>query len=192
MNHRLHLRLEQLERATENLLRSTEALGPAATTAPRPGQWSAAQVVQHLLLAETGIVAYLRKKLAAQEQLERGGVRAQLRSGLLRLALRLPGLRFKAPPRAGIEPDAATVPPLPELRQQWAQVRRQLEQLLNEFPGAQLHHAIFKHPRSGMLTIGQTLDFMLDHVLHHQQQLRRITKAIGNEHLTMNSQRLAS
>lgn len=180
MNHRLHLRLEQLERATENLLRAAEALGPAATTAPGPGEWSAAQVVQHLLLAETGIMAYLQKKLASQEQLRRGSAGAQLRSWLLRIALRLPGLKFKVPPRAGIEPPATNVPPLPELRRQWEQVRRQLEQLLNEFPGPQLHHAIFKHPRSGMLTIGQTLDFMLDHVLHHQQQLRRIGKAINN------------
>lgn len=178
MNHRLHLRLEQLERATENLLRAAEALGPAAATSPAPGQWSAAQVVQHLVLAEAGINAYLQKKLASSEQLRRGGLRAQLRSWLLRIALRLPGLKFKAPPRAGIEPSATHLPPLPELRRQWEQVRRQLEQLLNEFPGPQLHHAIFKHPRSGMLTIGQTLDFMLDHVLHHQQQLRRIEQGV--------------
>ena len=178
MNHRLHLRLEQLERATENLLRAAEALGPAATTAPAPGQWSAAQVVQHLLLAETGIIAYIRQKLASSEALRRGGLKARLRSFILRLALRLPGLKFKAPPRAGIEPDAATTRPLPEMRQQWQQLRRQLEQLLNEFPGTQLHHAIFKHPRSGMLTISQTLNFMLDHVLHHQQQVRRIAKAV--------------
>ena len=178
MNHRLHLRLEQLERATENLLRTAEALGPAATSAPAPGQWSAAQVVHHLVLAETGINAYLQKKLASSEQLQRGGLRAKVRSWLLRLALRLPGFRFKTPPRAGIEPATDNLPPLPELRQQWQQVRRQLEQLLNEFPGRQLNHAIFKHPRSGMLTIGQTLDFMLDHVLHHQQQLRRIAKVV--------------
>lgn len=179
MNHRLHVRLEQLERATDTLLRTAEALGPAITTAPGPGQWSAAQVVHHLVLAETGINAYLQKKLASSEQLHRGGVGTQLRSWLLRVLLRLPGLRFKTPKRAGIEPDAASVPPLPELRRQWEQARRQLEQLLNEFPGRQLNHAIFKHPRSGMLTIGQTLDFMLDHVLHHQQQLRRIAKAVG-------------
>ena len=179
MNHRLHLRLEQLERATENLLDAAEAIGSAATTAPGPGQWSAAQVVYHLVLAETGIMAYLQKKLAASEQLQRAGLGGQFRSGLLRLLLRLPGLRFKTPPRAGIEPDPAQVPPLPELRRQWAQVRRQLEQLLNEFPGRQLNRAIFKHPRSGMLTIGQTLDFMLDHVLHHQQQMRRIGKAVS-------------
>ena len=178
MNHRLHLRLEQLERATEILLRAAEALGPAATKAPGPGQWSAAQVVYHLVLAETGINAYLQKKLASSEQLQRGGVGAKLRSWLLRVLLRVPGLKFKAPPRAGIEPDVARMPPLPELRQHWAQERRQLEQLLNEFPGKQLNQAIFKHPRSGMLTIGQTLDFMLDHVLHHQQQMRRIVKAV--------------
>ena len=182
MNHRLHLSLEQLEHATEKLLQAAEALGPAAATAPAPGQWSATQVVHHLVLAETSINAYLQKQLASSENLLRGGLRAQIRSFILRLALRLPGLKFKAPPRAGIEPASADkLPSLPELRQQWQQARRQLEQLLNEFPGRQLHHAIFKHPRSGMLTIGQTLDFMLDHVLHHQQQLRRIAKVVSSE-----------
>ena len=137
--------------------------------------------MHHLLRAETGITAYIRQKLASNEKLRRGGFRAHLQSFVLRLALRLPGLRFKTPPRAGIEPAPVNTPSLPELRQQWQQLRRQLEQLLNEFPGAQLHHAIFKHPRSGMLTISQTLDFMLDHVLHHQQQLRRIARAVKSE-----------
>lgn len=181
MNHRLHLRFEQLERATEQLLRDAEQLGTRAYTAPAPGQWSAAHVVHHLLAAEQSIGEYLQQQVSEQDRLGHGTWGMKWRAVLLRLALRLPGFRFKAPKRlAVLTPDeASALPPLADMRQQWAAVRRQLEQLLNEFPGQLTQRAIFKHPRVGMLTIQQTLDFMLDHVLHHRQQLARIGKALG-------------
>jgi uncharacterized damage-inducible protein DinB len=177
MNNRLNLRFEQLERATNQLLAQAEALGEKAGTAPGPGQWSAAQVVHHLLVAETGIVQYLDKKLAQTEELQKAGWGAFFRSRLLRVLLRLPFLRFAAPPKI----KALTtndVPPIPELRAEWECVRRRLERTLNEYPSKLLNRAIFKHPRSGMLTIYQTLDFMVDHVLHHQGQLTRIARAV--------------
>ncbi|RAK69663.1 DinB family protein [Hymenobacter edaphi] len=182
MNHRLHLRFEQLESATEQLLQAAAHLGERAYSAPAAGQWSAAHVVHHLLASEVAIGQYLQQKLREQQQqLGQATLGMKLRSTLLRLALRLPGLRFKAPSRvAALTPaDAAALPPLADMRQQWAATRRQLEQLLNEFPSRLAHRAIFKHPRAGMLTIEQTLDFMLDHVLHHRQQLARITRALG-------------
>ncbi|UYZ64504.1 DinB family protein [Hymenobacter weizhouensis] len=178
MNHRLHLRFEQLEHATTRLLAQATALGDKAYQAPAPGQWSAAQVVQHLLLSEQGIGKYLEKKLLQAEELQKAGFTTFLKSRLLRVLLRLPGLRFKAP--AFLEQQmTAELPPLPELRAEWEAVRRRLERTLNEFPGPLLDRAIFKHPRSGMLTIYQTLDFMLDHVLHHQKQVERIARAVS-------------
>lgn len=181
MNHRLHLRFEQLENATQQLLQSAEHLGPRAYTAPAPGQWSAAHVVHHLLSSEAGIGQYLQQQLRAQDRLRPGNLGMKLRATLLRVLLRLPGMKFKAPGRvAALTPtDAAELPPLADMRRQWAGTRRQLEQLLNEFPGPLTRKAIFKHPRAGLLTIEQTLDFMLDHVLHHRQQLARIGKALG-------------
>ncbi|MCC3159422.1 DinB family protein [Hymenobacter sp. 15J16-1T3B] len=181
MNHRLHLRFEQLESATEQLLQDAARLGERAYAAPAAGQWSAAHVVHHLLASEAAIGQYLQQKLREVEQLGQANAGMKLRAALLRLALRLPGLRFKAPSRvAALTPaDAATLPPLADMRQQWAASRRHLEQLLNEFPSRYARRAIFKHPRAGMLTIQQTLDFMLDHVLHHRQQLARISKALG-------------
>jgi uncharacterized damage-inducible protein DinB len=180
MNHRLHLRLEQLEQATTRLLDLAQSLGEKSHQAPGPGQWSAAQVVQHLLVAETGIGQYIDKKVQQEEGLDKAGFLTFVRSRVLRLALRLPFLRFKAPKYlAALTPD--TVPPLAELRTEWDRVRRQLERTLNEFPGPLLNRMIFKHPRSGMLNIYQTLDFMVDHVLHHQRQLERISKAVGSK-----------
>lgn len=177
MNHRLHLRLEQLEHATTHLLETAEALGPQAHQVPGPGQWSAAQVVHHLLAAETGIVQYIDKKLRNTEELQKASLSHKLKYLLMRALFRIPGIKFKAPAKLkALTPEQ--VPPLPELRQQWESVRRSLEQILNEYPSNLVDRAIFKHPRSGMLTIYQTLDFMLDHILHHQRQVNRIAKAL--------------
>ncbi|RZK24556.1 MAG: DinB family protein [Hymenobacter sp.] len=179
MTHHLHLLVEQLDRATEKALASAEALGPRAYVAPVPGKWAAAQVIHHLLTTEQRIVQALRKSLLAGADTWRlGTLKNRLRSLLLRLALRLPGLRFKVPPLLAPPPAAEDIAPLPELREQWASIRRQLEQLLNEFPGHKLRHTVFRHPRAGWLTVGQTVTSVLDHTLHHQQQLNRITKTL--------------
>ncbi|WP_375435206.1 DinB family protein [uncultured Hymenobacter sp.] len=177
MNHRLHLRFEQLEHATNQLFEAAEALGEQAHQVPAPGQWSAAQVVHHLLVSETGINQYIDKKLRSSAELQKAGLSHHLKSLLLRVLLRVPGFKFKAPARLKeLTPDQ--VPPLSQLRQEWDAVRRHLEQILSEYPDKLLSHAIFKHPRSGMLTIYQTLDFMLDHILHHQRQVERISRAV--------------
>lgn len=179
MNHRLHLKFEQLERATEHLLASAEALGPDCAQAPAAGHWSATQVVHHLLFIETNIVQYVQKKVLAEEHLPKVGLFTRLRARMVRLFLRLPGLKVKAPRGVATLTDAAgDLPPLPELRRIWEALRRQLERLLNEFPGRQLNQAIYPHPRSGRINIYQLMDFLLDHLLHHQQQIGRITKAL--------------
>jgi uncharacterized damage-inducible protein DinB len=178
MNHRLHLKFEQLERATEHLLASAEALGPDRATAPGPGQWSATQVVHHLFFIESNIFQYVQKKMQSEELLPKVGLFTRLRARFVRLLLRIPGLKYKAPRGVATLTDTGEVPALPELRTSWEALRRQMERLLNEFPSRQLNRAIFPHPRSGRITIYQVMDFLLDHLLHHQQQMGRITKAL--------------
>jgi hypothetical protein len=179
MTHRLHLLIEQLDRATENALATAETLGPRAYIAPVPGQWAAAQVIHHLLTAEQRIVLALQHSLATNSDSWRlATLKNKLRSTLLRIALRVPGLKFKVPPTLPPPPAPETIAPLPTLREQWSSIRRQLEQVLNEFPGNKLSHTVFRHPRAGWLTVGQTVTSILDHTLHHQQQLNRIGKVL--------------
>ena len=178
MNHRLHLKFEQMERATENLLTSAKDLGADSTKVPAAGHWSATQVVHHLLFIESNIIQYVQKKVLAEERLPKVGLFTRLRARLVRLFLRLPGLKVKAPRGVATLTDAGNLPPLSELRRTWEALRRQLERLLNEFPSRQLNQAIYPHPRSGHINIYQLLDFLLDHLLHHQQQIGRITKAL--------------
>lgn len=179
MTNRLHLLFEQLDRATERALATAEGLGPRAHTPPVPGQWAAAQVIHHLLTAEKSIVGALRRTLAADHSKWRlATLRHKVRALLLRMALRVPGLKFRVPPTLPPPPDPATIAPLSALRAEWASTRRELEQVLHEFPGTKLSHTVFRHPRAGWLTIGQTLASVLDHTLHHQQQLNRISKVL--------------
>jgi uncharacterized damage-inducible protein DinB len=179
MTHRLHLLVEQLDLATEHALASAEALEARAYVPPVPGQWAAAQVIHHVLTAELKIVNALQKSLVtSHDTWQLGTLKSQLRSAALRLALRLPGLKFKVPPTLPPPPAPEDVPPLAKLRAEWSSTRRRLEQVLNEFPSGKLNHTVFRHPRAGWLTVGQTVASILDHTLHHQQQLNRITKAL--------------
>lgn len=178
MNHRLHLKFEQLELATQRLLAAVDALGPDATRAPGPGQWAATQVVHHLLLIENNITSYVQKKLLATGQLPKAGLFTRARALLVRLLLRLPGVRYRAPRGVAALTSEAPVPTLSDLKTEWAATRRRIEQVLNEYPGRLLDRAIYPHPRSGRITIYQVLEFLLDHLLHHQQQVNRITKAL--------------
>ncbi|MBO2033342.1 DinB family protein [Siccationidurans ginsengisoli] len=179
MTNRLYLLIEALDRATETALASAEALGPRAYVHPVPGQWAAAQVIHHLLTAEKSIAAGLRRALATDHaKWQLATLKHKVRGLLLRLALRVPGLKFKVPATLPPPPDPSTIAPLPELRAEWEAVRRQLEQVLHEFPGTKLNHTVFRHPRAGWLTVSQTVTSILDHTLHHQQQLDRISKAL--------------
>ena len=180
MTNRLHLLIEQLDRATEHALAAAEALGPRAYVAPVPGEWAAAQVIHHLLTAEKTIAYSLRKTLTGDPSTWRlSDYRTRIRALLLRLGLRLPGFRFKVPPALQPPPPPEAIPTMPELRAKWAAIRRDLEQVLHEFPGNKLSHTVFKHPRAGWLTVGQTVTSVLDHTLHHQQQLNRISKVLA-------------
>lgn len=178
MNHRLHLKFEQLDRATTRLLASAEAFGADATRQPVPGSWSATQVVHHLQFIEGRIISSIRKELLAPENLPDVGFFTKLRALFVRLILRLPGIKVKAPKGVATLTDANDMPTLAELRATWESQRRQLEQLLNEYPGRLLSRAIFPHPRSGRINIYQVMEFLLDHLLHHQQQLERIKKGV--------------
>ena len=183
MNHRLNLKFEQLELATERLLAAAEALGTDATQAPGPGQWSATQVVHHLLVIENNITSYVQKKLLAAEQLPKADIFTRVRARMVRLLLRVPGLRYKAPRGvAELTNNLAAIPELPALRTEWASIRRRMERLLSDYPSLLLPRAIFPHPRSGRLNIYQVMEFLLDHLLHHQQQLDRITQALKTSH----------
>jgi hypothetical protein len=53
-------------------------------------------------------------------------------------------------------------------------VRNELKTMLEKFGDDQLKRKIYKHVIAGKLNILQTLLFFREHVIHHQQQIKRL------------------
>ncbi len=164
---------DELAHATDALLAAVAAL-PDPCAAPAEGGWSGAQVVRHLIGAETGITALLEKQATKPaDQLPSAGLKSCFRSRLMTWMMAQPDKRFKAPARLG-EPTAEAVE-VERLRQEWATTRQKLGRVIVSFPVSHRSRAVFQHPRAGWLTLQQTLRFMIDHVQHHQQQVKRLS-----------------
>lgn len=168
----LQYRLDALDAALDALVdelsgHSIEALQQP----PAPGQWSALQVMQHLMRSEELSMQYLRKKLSYQPELQKAGMAAALRSRLLRFYLRLP-FKFKAPAPV----DASTFKTdvsLDELARRWRANRRELRAFLDGLPADLYDKEVYKHPFAGRLTLMGMVDFFDGHFRRHREQIRR-------------------
>ncbi len=164
LNEHLDALFEQLSACTHQQLNSH----------PKPGSWSAIQVMHHLMLAESYSMRYCEKKLKNTTQFRKSSVATYARSSLLQLYL-LSGLKAKAPPRVNTDnlPESDS---LDQVMQQWLDQRQKLHFWLEKIPPGYLDKAIYKHPIAGHLTIPGMLDFFEAHFRHHIPQ---ISKAAG-------------
>jgi hypothetical protein len=166
-------RLETLRHFYEQTL--MEASPAQQQFKPEPNAWNMLQVVRHLVTAEALSTAFLIKKNYANTR-KAGGFGTRFRALLLSIMLRSP-LKFKAPPIAALQPDQEQDSKL--IIADWERGREELKRYLQNFPADKLRYEIYRHPRSGWLTIAQALQFYGDHLKHHQQQLVRLRKDSG-------------
>ncbi len=166
-------RLEKLRQFYEQTLE--QASPEQQKFKPDAKTWNMLQVVRHLVTAEGLSTAFLVKKNYSNAR-KAGNLSTRLRATLLRIMLQSP-LKFKAPPVAALEPEVEQEGQL--ILSDWSNGRETLKTYLEHFPADKLGFEIYKHPRSGWLTISQTLQFYGDHLKHHQQQLSRLRKDPG-------------
>ena len=141
----------------------------------RPGDeaWSPNQVAHHLLLVQSLSVDTIEKnrgrrsaRPSLRHRLARIGVGFVLRFGIR--------VRNPAPPTT---PDPGMT--FEELEPRWSAERNRLRALLAPLDDSALADAGFKHPISGPLDLGGSLDFLACHLEHHLRQLDRIRAAPG-------------
>lgn len=137
---------------------------------PGPEKWSAAQVYYHLWFVDNQVVTALENLVKDEKPGQEQRLKTRFRSWVLNLLLRLP-IKFKAPPVVASVPLAV---PLNQVKQSWEQTRLRLRNVLESFPANTLSREIFRHPRVGMLTLPQTLEFMHSHHAHHHRQLKQL------------------
>jgi uncharacterized damage-inducible protein DinB len=172
VNAQLRQIFARLQNDTNSLLKQVMSVS-SATYYHKPSQtkWSVAEILTHLLTSEKMSLRYLQKKSLGVAAEKNTGFTENARFVLLMISQYLP-LRYRAPKKL-LE---NTPLPLPygELVRQWDLTREELRVFLEQLDEAHLQKRIFRHPRVGMLNIGQTLRFMRAHVHHHQPQIEDI------------------
>ncbi|MFM9984580.1 MAG: DinB family protein [Flavobacteriales bacterium] len=138
--------------------------------------WSANQVLDHLLIAETGTLGYIKKKSSGGwENLENttDEIRAIAKTFNERLGS---NERWKAPdilPQPSNESDFKT------LSNRWDELRTAMQDFFSQIQPDHYEKLVFRQPYAGMLNALQALDFMTLHIRHHIMQIERIQNEQG-------------
>jgi hypothetical protein len=129
------------------------------------------QVVEHIVTIDRMVLKFVQKQLTRPD-LRPAGVGTWMRAVLVTLALRY-RKKLKAP---AVLPPPTGSRSLAEWRDEWEASRRQWRETLEAVPEKLRHKELFKHPLAGYLTLGQTLDFITEHTLHHVPQVQRLVQ----------------
>jgi uncharacterized damage-inducible protein DinB len=145
------------------------------TKKPDANSWSVAEVIMHLVVAEGGALAYMKKKL------EFGGhskstFGAAVKQKLLNLAVALP-VKYKAPKVASIE-EGQNIS-FAEASTKWETLRQDLLSEYQVMDDEIVLHELFKHPAAGKMNVLQSVEFMRNHMNRHIKQMRSTVKAIS-------------
>ena len=143
---------------------------------PKENAWSVLQIMQHVMKAEAGAIAYVQKKLSFDPTLEKAGVKSSVNSLLLNLALSSP-IKVKAPEQISGENLLAGLT-FWDVAKQWKDQRKELEKYLENLPPDLYTKDVYKHPLTGKMTLASMLSFFNTHVDRHTSQIRKTLKKI--------------
>ena len=176
MNTELKTRWTELVAARADFFKELEKFSEAQFHQLPQHGWSAAQVVEHVLGAETGTLGYMRKKSSSGwDALEKTGDEHIAKSKAVNTRLASPE-KYAAP---SILNEPTNQYSKTQLIQQWNQVRMEMEQFLGEVDPMHNDKLVFRQPIAGMLNVLQAVEFMHHHLRHHIPQLHRIMTSVS-------------
>lgn len=141
-----------------------------------PERWTVYEIIQHLILSEGNSLRYLRKKSQNLQVLKSSGWITGLRITLLEWGLKSP-IKFKAPKGAGVEV-FEPVESFAQLSGLWQKQRQELILFLDGLPIEIFDKEVYRHPRSGMLSIDGMLRFFQVHFDRHCKQIDRTLEEV--------------
>lgn len=175
LDRKLEKRLKLLDKKLNQLLEELKYYSEdQLNRKPGVGKWSVIQVMHHLLLAETGSLNYLQKKLGYNPELSNAGIQSWVRKQALKFFLWAP-IKWKAPPKIGDEylPAYAGFWDTAKL---WKEQRTNLKAYLGTLPPDIFKKEAYNHPRAGRMDIKGMIGFFDQHFDRHHKQIRRIIK----------------
>ena len=134
---------------------------------PAPNAWSVTEAIMHLVVAETGALKYMNKKLEYGGH-QKASFSAGVKQRFLNLAVALP-FKYKAPKVAQIQ-EGSNIS-FEDADKQWIEIRAALRDRYLGLDEAIIDHELFKHPAAGKLSIMQSVRFMRQHMNRHIKQM---------------------
>lgn len=178
MNDRIKRRFDRLEAVRLLVESRIEGIdSEALNRQPGPGRWSVAQVIGHLVKAETLSVSYIRKKASDPSKLRPAGLAHSFKAALIVTLMRVP-MKFPAPDIVAEVPEDENPA---ELRERWRATRSEMSALFDGLPDALLGTCLYKHPFAGPMTLESALDFMIAHATRHAKQIDRVLRVVRGE-----------
>ena len=170
--------LHDVDVARRLYLESTRELSPEqGALQPGPNAWSAAQVTEHLYLAEMAGVNGMWKALDGIRRGEPVWPGEQVHRGLS-----IEEVTEKTWPEQVDAPAIASPSwggPLAFWTQSLGACDATLKALARELKGAELTEIVYPHPISGPLNVVQRLEFLRFHLDHHREQIGRIRQSLA-------------
>jgi len=136
-------------------------------------QWSIAQIVEHIYLAESQTLAAILWRMKNKNTFLGVSALAYFKVYYTELMFKLP-FKMKSPPivfpqNEYLEKTA--------LMQKWADLRSEWSNFIYTFPSKFNGRVVYKHPILGYLSLNLTLIFMYRHLLRHKLQLKNLVSS---------------
>ena len=140
---------------------------------PDENSWSMLEVMQHLYTSESISLNFV-KAFDFNRKSEKLGLKSQFYTILLVNRLNSKK-KFKAPKvLADKKPELNISDDPHQFQHQWDDKRKELKEVLEDYPTDKLDYFTFSHPAVGKLKITQMLQFFHAHLKHHQHQIEAI------------------
>ena len=167
----LKSRFDRMERQRTALLAELAQLSAEQLARkPEPDCWSAVDVIEHLVIAEEGVLARMARPIRPI------GVKARMKTAVLYPVVMLimrTRIRVKAPLPTLLPAGGGK---LADLSRRWGEARCRMAGVLEAVTAEKAGARVVKHPVAGFLTFGQGMDFLMAHVEHHRSQIERAAR----------------
>ena len=133
-----------------------------------PDKWSVVEVVEHLVIAETGLLEALSTNIPVST-LDPAAQTPEKHQRVIKVMQR--DIEVDVP-HESLEPQGRI--PLADLLSQWNDIRQKLPGLLAQIKPETEDDSVFRHPYGGPLNIADTLEFFEVHFDNHMRHIDRI------------------
>jgi uncharacterized damage-inducible protein DinB len=167
MDAAFQARYAELESVKDWFVNLAEKVGPeAAERRCEENEWSLAEVIEHLVIAERAVIAGI--EAARDKKVPFQIPPLLLRREIVMLVLRN-GIKVPAVKRAIPERKVA----LDSLINEWKELRERLRANLETRPAEDGILLAFSHPRAGKLSLNKSLQFVHAHLVYHHKRAQK-------------------